>query len=115
MNRINEIFFKANEMENKQYNMFYQGKYNKYNELYIIFKFMFDISEQIEIKNKKKLILVKFPRRPETFMLSDVLLNNYFSECNIVDSNKKMTDLMRMYKVRSFIQLTIGVQSVYGE
>jgi len=53
----------------------------------------------IDLNNKKKLTKIKFPKRPETFMLSEKVMENYFLECSIVDSNKKMTDLMRMFMV----------------
>lgn len=77
---------------------------NKYTEMLCIFQFLFEITEEIEVKNKSNMaghtqVKIKFPRRPETFLLNDKVKENYMTECSILDSNKKMSDLMRMFGV----------------
>lgn len=74
---------------------------NRSTEFNCVYMFLFHLIEEIEIKNyrENKLIKIQFPKKPECFLLSEVIKEGYRENCSIKDSNKKMSDLMRMFDV----------------
>jgi len=44
-------------------------------------------------------IRASFPMRPPCYMLSESMRKKYRSECDITDAAKKMTDMMKSFKV----------------
>jgi len=66
------------------------------------FFWLFSIKKNVEVVNSAgEHCRVQFPMRPPCFMLSNSMKNKYVSECDITDSAKKMTDLMKTFKVFS--------------
>ena len=49
------------------------------------------------ISDTKKSVILTFPRLPACFLLSEEAKKNYRNECEIVDANTKMVDLMSNY------------------
>ena len=68
-----------------------------------VFYFLKKITYVIEVVNSEENVITYFPIRPPCFMLSNELKLKYRAECDITDSNKKMTELM--IKIPNFIML----------
>ena len=75
--------------------------------IYFLDKIMLSIEIVDPSENK---LLMYFPRRPECYFLTTEDKNNYRKECKITDSNTKMLDLMRNFKLFS-IQMESNLKS----
>lgn len=74
--------------------------------IYATFYFLFYITCEIEVISNDVNIKTKFPIRPPCFMQSDAVKELYRENIDITDSNRKMTGIMRMYKVFSLSMIT---------
>ena len=66
------------------------------------FYWLFFIKKDVEVMNSaEEHIKAHFPMRPPCFMLSQRMRTDYRDNCDITDAAKKMTDLMKSFKVFS--------------
>jgi hypothetical protein len=66
------------------------------------FYWLFYIKKDVEVMNSaEEHLKAHFPMRPPCFMLSKRMRNDYRDNCDITDAAKKMTDLMKSFKVFS--------------
>ena len=94
---LSEIFKDSKEL-------FDSGRLSKYSESQIekasIFKFIKKIMLELEVVDQdKKRLMIYFPKQPECFQLSREDKNNYMEDCDISDSNTKMLDIQRNFKM----------------
>jgi hypothetical protein len=78
-----------------------EKKKAKPSEFVSIFYFISNkIMSEIEVVDpNSKPLKVYFPKAPPCYMLSEEAKNNYREDCQITDSNTKMLDLMRNYRL----------------
>ena len=94
---LSEIFKESKEL-------FDSDKMSKYSESQIekasIFKFIKKIMLELEVVDQdKKRLMIYFPKLPECFQLSNEDKKNYMEDCDISDSNTKMLDIQRNFKM----------------
>jgi hypothetical protein len=92
---LGKLKLKSKEQEEEE------KKKAKPSEFVSIFYFVSNkIMSEIEVVDpNSKPLKIYFPKAPPCYMLSEEAKNNYREECQITDSNTKMLDLMRNYKL----------------
>jgi hypothetical protein len=94
---LTEIFKESKEL-------FDSDRISKYSEGQVekasIFKFIKKIMLELEVVDQeKKLLMIYYPKKPECFHLSNEDKKNYMEDCDISDSNTKMLDIQRNFKM----------------
>ena len=103
------------DIQNESKEIFSSWDRSKYSdsqkEIASIFFFIKKILLEVEIVDpNSKHLMVYFPKRPQCFMLAKDDKKNYMSTCDISDSNTKMLDLMRNFKM-FLIQMEMNLES----